>query len=372
MRNFNYSNMEAELLNTVLEEETIQGISDRPMLYRQMEETEDGMDEEWQEEEEIVKQPGKLAAVLLTSAALFAGLAFFVNQMPTDYEYGNKEATYQNCLEMMADDNYAEAYKSAELLLKEDKNNLEYLALKNTICEQNGDSKEHLKVLRQIIAADPDNYQAYEKLLNIYLEKGSQDKIVKLAQDAPNSAIAAMLKEHLVDAPYLELTPGVYDSSQQLAISSEAGHSIYYTLDGSSPQEKGHLYTMPIPLEQDRFYSVRAICKNDRGAYGDEASGEYQIGINADRTSMYTEISQPSVYPDSGTYNTPQTISFEFPIGYTAYYSWSLGESLTPENGTLYSGGIAMPQGSSVLSVIVTDGQGNCSPVKQVQYTYQP
>lgn len=176
----------------------------------------------------------------------------------------------------------------------------------------------------------------------------------------------------MVDAPYLELPPGVYDSNQLLEITSEQGHSIYYTLDGSSPQENGKLYEQPIPLEQGYHYIITAVCKNDAGTYGDEASGEYRIGINAESVRPATVLEPPEVVPEAGTYNLSQLITISVPIGNKAYYSWTLGEGLTPENGTLYTGGIAMPQGTSTLSVIRADDYGNCSEVKQISYTYQP
>lgn len=414
-REFNYKNMEKELLHTVWEEETINGISGGSILYQQekpqaikkMEKqkgmrtikdqnTYDDMDEMDDEyEEEPGKHPGKLAVSLLASAAVFAGLAFFLHNFSTDYEYEKTEAEYQNCLAMMAKEDYPGAMDSVGLLLKEESDSLAYLALKNTICEKSGDSKQQMETLKQIIRLDADNYQAYEKLLELYLAKEDQEGIEKLAADAPNSAIASMLGEYLVDTPYLVLTPGVYDASQTLEITSENGNSIYYTLDGSSPQEYGALYSAPISLEQDYIYSVRAVCKNERGAYGDEASGDYQIGINAvnrvtgpgtmsgaengsgleNTAGSGTEgvtVEQPQVYPQSGTYTSQQRITIDVPIGYQAYYSWSLGDALTSQNGTLYTGGITMPEGNSVLSVIVTDGNGNSSAVKQVSYTYQP
>ncbi len=381
-KDFNYSNMERELLHAVWEEEAIPDISGSSILYQRntAEIKRAGMKEmnqmnqiiQTKEPEEFKKQPLKLALALSAAAAVFAGAAFFLQTFSTDYTYEKTEAEYLNCLTMMVKEDYAEALKSADLLLQQESDSLEYLALKNTICEKNGDSKTQTEVLKKIIAADKDNYQAYEKLLEIYVAAEDQNGIVKLAENAPNSAIASMLEEYLIETPYLELTPGLYDASQTLSITSEKGTSIYYTLDGSSPQERGILYTAPISLEQDRFYSVRAVCKNENGVYGEEAAGEYQIGINADRSLMVTQIDQPAIYPDSGTYSTQQRITIDVPIGYQAYYSWSLGTQLTPENGTLYTGGITMPEGSSELSVIVTDGNGNCSTVKQIQYTYQP
>ena len=390
-KGFNYSNMEKELLHTVWEEETVPDFSGSSLLYRQnafdnpkkevmrvrhrnqmnqMNQLQYTQEDE--ETEEFKKQPLKLAVSLIASAAVFAGTAFFLQTLPSGYSYDQTETEYQNCLSMMVKEDYDQALKSADLLLQKESDSLEYLALKNTICEKSGDIKTQTKVLKQIIAADKDNYQAYEKLIGIYAAAENQEEIVKLADHAPNSAISAMLEEYLIETPYLELTPGLYDASQTLVITSEKGNSIYYTLDGTSPQEKGVLYTAPLSLEQDRFYSVRAVCKNESGAYGEEAAGEYQIGIDADRNSMVTAVSQPQVYPDSGTYSSQQSITIDVPIGYQAYYSWSVQTELTPENGTLYTGGITMPQGSSQLSVIVTDGNGNCSEVKQLNYTYQP
>lgn len=412
IKEFNYKNMEKELLHTVWEEETIHGISAATMLCEQPKQLQTPADskdrkgmrtmkkqnqleefgemEEMDEDELPQKQPAKLALSVLAAAAVFGGLTFFLHNFSTDYVYEKKEAQYLNCLEMMAKEDYPGALDSVNLLLKEESESLDYLGLKNTICEQSGDSKLQKETLQKIIRLDADNYQAYEKLLALYLEEEDQKGIEKLAADAPNSAIAAMLGEYLVDTPYLELTPGVYDASQTLVITSEGNNSIYYTLDGTSPQEKGTLYTMPVPLEKDYIYSVRAICKNERGAYGEETAGEYQIGIDAvNRFSSNTanadigiadgsgpvtgtQIAQPEIYPQSGTYTTQQRITIDVPIGYKAYYSWAALDALSPQNGTLYTGGITMPEGNSVLSVIITDGNGNSSQVKQVTYTYQP
>ena len=390
---FNYSNMEKELLHTVWEEETIHGISDGSMLYGQAAVTQqkgmstikeqnayEEMDDLDETDQEPVKQPGKLVLSLLAAAAAFGGLAFLLSGFQTDYVYGKTEETYKNCLDLMAKEDYPGAMGEVETLLLSEPDSLAYLALTNTITEKSGERKEQKMTLYQLIKLDTDNYEAYERLLEMYLESGNQEGIEKLAADAPNSAIAAMLSEYLVDTPYLELTPGVYDASQTLAITSERGNSIYYTLDGSSPQEKGILYSDPIPLEHGYIYTVRAVCKNERGAFGDITSGDYQIGINAVNyvtsieagTGTDGQIAEPQVYPASGTYTTQQRITIDVPIGYQAYYSWISETELTPENGTLYTGGITMPEGSSVLSVILTDGNGSSSLVKQVSYTYQP
>lgn len=394
---FNYHNMEKELLNTVMEEENMAGITQGPALYQ-----ESDFDEE--PEGEPTKQWGKLAASLFITVLVFAGIVYVLHRFPTEYSYGKLDAEYQNCLSLMADGNYKAAAKSVDLLLKQDQDSLAYLALKNKICDKTDDKEEQLVVLQQIVAKDQDNYQAYQQLLQLYLDQDAQTEIAELAENAPNSVIASMFKPYLIDAPYLELTPGNYDNSQILAITAKSGYDILYTIDGTPPKEKGIPYTGPITLESGH-YTITAICKSEKGAYSKEETGEYQIGADtsqgtiqglpvetdsvtqSDQTNENTDtntdangqpvqngssIEQPAVYPESGTYTTPQRIVIDVPIGYQAYYSWSLETTLTPENGTAYQGGITMPEGSSTLSVIVTDGNGNSSSVKQVSYTYQP
>lgn len=359
-RDFNYHNMENELLNTVLEDENM-------TAYAAEEEFADG-----EEESEFKKRWGMLAAALLAVAAVFAGAVFSLRQFPDVYEYEQKEAEYQNCLYLMTQKDYDKALDSVALLLKDDKKNLEYLSLKNTICAKAGTTKAQIKVLRQIIAADPDNYPAYEQLLELYLTEQKQTEIAKLAENPPNSVISSMIRACIVDAPYFELPSGVYESNQLLEITSEQDHEIYYTLDGTSPKENGILYEEPVPLEHGYHYVVTAVCKNDNGTFGDEASGEYRMGINAEDYAPPAALEQPEIVPQAGTYTSSQLITITVPIGMKAYYSWTLGKLLTPENGTLYTGGIAMPEGESVLTVILADESGNFSEAAQAAYTYDP
>ena len=91
---FNYKNMENELLHAVWEEETIQGIQGESILYQQAVANQKGMskikeqgnyedyEEDYEEADEpFQKQPGKLAIALLTSTAVFAGLGFFLQTL---------------------------------------------------------------------------------------------------------------------------------------------------------------------------------------------------------------------------------------------------------------------------------------------------
>ena len=353
---FNFHNMEEELVHTVMEDEEFSSLSGGQVI----EPSEDSVRK---------KSPGKFAVALIVSAGILGGAVYGLHVMPTDYAYGQTEALYQECLGAIADSDWQTANALTDELLEQDKANLQYLALKNTILETMGDTDAQVDVLKKIIDADTDNNPAYVSLLQIYVNQNNQAGIVELADKAPNASLSKLLKEYLVDTPYFSIDPGVYTYSQELEILFPDDLNVYYTLDGTSPIERGRLYVDPIPLEEG-LITVNAVCCNENGIYGEVLSGEYQIGDVISQTG--TQLSEPKVYPIGGTYSSSQMITIDVPMGLKAYYSWEAGDALTTQNGTLYSGGITMPEGSSVLAVIIADEDGNTSAVKQIQYTYQP
>ena len=88
------------------------------------------------------------------------------------------------------------------------------------------------------------------------------------------------------------------------------------------------------------------------------------------KVEEHYQLGMPQVTPDSGEYLTPQTIHISVPAGCTAYYTWN-GQNPTTASAR-YSGGISMPEGNNVLSVIVVDAYGNESSIQRVNYIYMP
>jgi len=340
-RDFNYGNMENELLNTVYEDEMTDMRHRRGdmSMYRTdgnaygNEYREDYGDEygdeygEYDTPEPVRRQPVKLVLSLLASVAVFGGLAAALHAIPTEYVNEELPAAYQQCIYHMADKDYSSAKTALKPLLKYEDSNLEYLAMQNTICEMLDDTEEQIGTLKRIIELDEDDFPAFESLLELYLEDGNLDGIKELAELAPNNTILAMLKEYLVEAPVLELAPGVYDPGQELPITSPEDFNIYYTTDGTDPKETGKLYYGPFTLAEGHT-KVRAVCRNESGVYGEEASAEYDV--------------QPA-YSDSGGYGDTQT-----GVGYSDGY----GDTQT---GVGYSDGY----GDTQTGVGYSDGYGD-------------
>ena len=127
---------------------------------------------------------------------------------------------------------------------------------------------------------------------------------------------------------------------------SEKGDAIYYTLDGSDPSETGIRYTKPITLEENnKTYTVKAVCKNSKGIYSSVTQQVYTISIPAPDA--------PSVTPDGGNFTTATTVRIRVPDGCSAYYTW---DGSTPTAGSRrYTGPITVPEGNHVLSVVLID-----------------
>ena len=49
-------------------------------------------------------------------------------------------------------------------------------------------------------------------------------------------------------SPVFSIPSGMYNNPFELSLSSEKGTQIYYSLDGSSPETDGILYTEPITV----------------------------------------------------------------------------------------------------------------------------
>ena len=74
--------------------------------------------------------------------------------------------------------------------------------------------------------------------------------------------------------------------------------------------------------------------------------------------------------PTDGVFTQKVMISVEVPEGCTAYYTW---DGTSPvRNGIQYTEPFPIIEGTSVLSVVLVDEDGNVSPTYHGNYIYQP
>ena len=166
--------------------------------------------------------------------------------------------------------------------------------------------------------------------------------------------------------PTLSPEAGVYNSDQSISIiSATQGATIYYTLDGSTPNTTSTSYTGSIPIAgQGTTKTIKAIAVKAGMTNSLVATALYTINYNA--------VSMPTFNPAAGSYSTAQTISMTTTTtGATIYYTT---DGTTPTtSSTLYTAPIHIWSlaGKTIKAYAVKTGSTDSSVLSKV-YSYFP
>ncbi|GHU40771.1 hypothetical protein FACS1894111_01960 [Clostridia bacterium] len=219
---------------------------------------------------------------------------------------------------------------------------------------------EGIAVLTDLIKEEPDNEAAYEQLIAFYEKKGDNEAVLALMSGVTDENILALFKEYDLTEPIFDPIPGKYGDDITLTLKAEHGTTLYYTLDGSDPTESGAVYETPILLEGQGVTTVKVAAKNEKGLYGPTATGKYDI--------RYEIPPMPTVTPDGGDFSAPISVRIDVPEGAKAYYTWD--GSVPTANSAVYDAAIAVPEGNTILSVILIDKHGTSSNVQKCNFRY--
>ena len=161
-----------------------------------------------------------------------------------------------------------------------------------------------------------------------------------------------------VPKPEFQLPGGEYSYYISVEISSEVKGKIYYTLDGSTPNESSYLYKEPIALEEGTTV-LRAFVMDENGNSSEIISEVYEVEFGAPDA--------PTIFPESGDYVGEQYIRIIIPEGCLGYYT--LDGSDPTESSELYTGEFLMPTGTTVVRAMLEDENGFLSEISSVVYT---
>lgn len=226
-----------------------------------------------------------------------------------------------------------------------DKNSIEVrLALAKLYTEEK-DYDSALVLYQEVIREDKKNRQACQGLIAIYEKQNNTDAILSLSE-AVDDSLKDLFADYQVEEPQFSLKSGSFDSAQVLQMLSTKGYEIYYTIDGSDPKTRGMRYTEPVKLdENNKTYTIKAVCKNEKGIYSEVAEQSYKITIPAPDA--------PIVSPDGGNFGTETSVTITVPNGCSAYYTWD-GSTPTAASSR-YTQPIKVPEGNNILSVVIID-----------------
>ena len=176
------------------------------------------------------------------------------------------------------------------------------------------------------------------------------DGVSEWSEELPSPLAENNPKRQYLENPVFSAESGFYDEEFLLSIQAGEGQKIYYTLDGSVPDENSTLYTDEIlvynpssnpnvyksvqnivkdwlsePVDStlvDKLYIVRAIAMDDYGNTSDVVTKSYLVGLDHYKDKyVLSLVSDPDdLFGDNGIYVTGKE-----------YDDWYLGNQEGPE-----------------------------------------
>lgn len=162
-----------------------------------------------------------------------------------------------------------------------------------------------------------------------------------------------------LERPQFGVQPGTYDYSPLLTISHEekAQGEIYYTTDGTTPDQESRLYEGAISIGEGTTV-IRAVFIRYDGAYSEEAVGTYQV--------VFDYPDEPVFSVPAGSYDHSFSVTLTTEEGCRIYYTTN-GEEPGYES-KLYRGPIYISSGLTVLQAVAVDEDGGMSGIVEAIY----
>lgn len=262
------------------------------------------------------------------------------------------------------DKNYENAlhyYKTALSLKPDD------IAVRMAMTDIYMEQKEYdaaMVLLMEIIKLDDTNQKAYEYLIQIYEDEEKYEQIAALADGITDEKLLTLFADYLVEPPIISPAEGKYEDYVDVTIYSPEDCEIYYTLDGTEPdEENGILYDDDIALEETGDYEISAVCVNEKGIRSEIATAAYEIELIPPEYA--------TVLPDGGRIEDITFVTIEAEEGCSIYYTWD-GTDPTKASPR-YETPLEIPTGNNVLSVLVVNNKtGLDSGVYRTNFIYYP
>ncbi len=353
-----YSDLEDEYLRHILKESS-ENATAEPQSREQVRESTGPL----HKKKKNNKIPIIVVSVLLTVFILTAaGIKLYVNyQNDHSYEYQLAKAN-----EYMAAGKYGTAleyYQNALVLVPQDVT--ARLAMAKIYMEQR--EYDYATVLyTEVLKLEQTNYEAYQNLIAIYEQKQDYESIIVLAKGVTDERLLPLFANYIVEPPVISPVADTYDDFINVGIYSLEEEEIYYTLDGSDPTgDNAILYTEEdgIPLEKNGTYTVKAVCKNEKGINSSVAESVFVIKL---RAPGYAKV-----VPDGGRIDQETQVVITAEPGCSIYYTW---DGTQPDkNSPKYLSPLDIPSGNNILSVLVVNNKtGLDSGVYRANFIYYP
>jgi uncharacterized Zn finger protein (UPF0148 family) len=315
-------------------------------------------EEDESEPEEQVSSSRKTWAFVSLGVIL---LILFVSFITYIYRTNSVEYQIDRAKEYAAREAYPEAIACLEAAYEKYPEEAEILFLEADYYYLQQDNDSALTQLMKIIEdgsfSHEDVEEAYDKVITIYANQGQYAQINELLQNCTDTQIVSIFQSYMAMPPEFSYVEGSYTEVIPLKLSSNTSGTIYYTMDGSTPDENSMIYTAPLFLETGE-YTVSAVFINDYGIESEVVSNRYVINLevpNAPEVALY-----------SGEYTEPTMITVEGTEGCQIYYTTD--ESEPTADSVPYTGPIPMPLGKTLFKFVNISEDGIASEVTMRTY----
>ena len=112
----------------------------------------------------------------------------------------------------------------------------------------------------EVLSLDPSCAEAYRGLLVLYDARGQKAEIRELMDGVEDEEILALFEDYVVPEPEIQVESGSFSEYFTVEISApEKGLEIYYTLDGTTPDEDSTLYEEPVEISDQGTTVLTAV-----------------------------------------------------------------------------------------------------------------
>ena len=242
---------------------------------------------------------GTIGAVIVLGAAAF----LFVYQAQTNsfsYQMDQAETAYGQ-----GDYESALSYVGRARELEPDNEQVQILEARIYVKDNNLSAAE--SILNSVIEADPENTTAYGELLRLYEQQEKYTEIRDL-MDSASDDMREIYHNYVCTLPEISQKGGSFTETVRIEFTDvPAGTEIYYTLDGSDPDQNSEKYQDPVELTEEGTTTFKYIAYNQKSIPSDIGEEEYVIRFDAP--------DRPLIAPVSGKYDYQENIIVTVPEG---------------------------------------------------------
>jgi hypothetical protein len=256
-------------------------------------------------------------ALLAASVVVLAMVSLgFINR------YSNAEYLLESARNHAESGDRAKAKAILEALEVHDSDDVDVLLYLAELYKEDGEDIKYENLLLQIIglgfATSEQNAAAYEKLLAIYYQNEDYVSMADILYTCNNVEIKDQFVEFCLMIPEFSLESGYYGTDQILKISIPGNGRIYYTLDGTDPDENSDEYRVPLLLTKGE-YEIRVCAVNAYGVKSPVTEGTFVIESEAEYETIAPIQGQNVI--DENNNGIPDADEFELlvPGGISGY-----------------------------------------------------